>query len=265
VLEFKHLSCGYGHKVILKDINFKIWENEFVGIIGPNGSGKTTLLRAISNIIKPQKGEVLLHTKDISTFNINALSKIIALVSQINENTFDMSVEEFVLLGRMPFRKNWQFFEDELDERIALSAMELTGTLSFKDRQLSSLSSGEKQLILIARALAQEPKVLLLDEPTAHLDIAHQLHVLDLLRKLNRGKKLSIIIVLHDLNLAAQYCEKILLLSDGGIRKFGAPEEVLTYQTIEEVYKSTVVVERNPITKKPFVMAYSCDNKKTLK
>jgi len=262
VLEFKNLSCGYGSKVILKDINFKIRENEFIGIIGPNGSGKTTLLRAISNIITLKNGEILFHGRGIGTFNINELSRKMALVSQINENTFDMSVEEFVLLGRMPFRKNWQFFEDELDEHIAIQAMELTGTLGFKERQLSSLSSGEKQLVLIARALAQEPRVLLLDEPTAHLDIAHQLRVLDLLRKLNREKKLSIIIVLHDLNLAAQYCEKILLLSDGHIHKFGLPEEVLTYQIIEEVYKSTVVVEKNPITQKPFVMAYSCDNKK---
>jgi iron complex transport system ATP-binding protein len=262
VLESKHLSCGYGSKVILKDVSFTIQEGDFAGIIGPNGSGKTTLLRAVSNVIKPKSGEIMLYDKDINAFNINELSKRIALVSQINENTFDMSVEEFVLLGRMPFRKNWQFFEDEEDERIALSGMSLTGTLSFKERQLSSLSSGEKQLVLISRALSQEPKLLLLDEPTAHLDIAHQLRVLDLLRKLNREKKISIIIVLHDLNLAAQYCEKILLLSDGGIRKFGTPEEVLTYQIIEEVYKSTVVVQENPITKKPFVMAYSCDNKK---
>ena len=259
MLEFKNLSCGYGPKVILRDLSLKIQENEFVGIIGPNGSGKTTLLKAISNLIKAQKGKVSLYDKNISAFNINELSKIIALVSQINENTFDMSVDEFVLLGRMPFRKNWQFFEDELDERIAFYAMELTETLSFGERQLSSLSSGEKQLVLIDRALAQEPKVLLLDEPTAHLDIAHQLRVLDLLRKLNCEKKLSIVIVLHDLNLAAQYCQKILLLNDGKLHKFGPPEEVLTYQIIEEVYKSTVVVEENPITKKPFVMAYSLD------
>ncbi|MCI0480139.1 MAG: ABC transporter ATP-binding protein, partial [Candidatus Dadabacteria bacterium] len=143
--------------------------------------------------------------------------------------------------------------ETKRDEEIADRAMELTDTIRFKDRSMSEISGGERQLVLIARALAQEPKLLLLDEPTSNLDITHQVRVLDLLKKLNKELSLTVVIVLHDLNLASEYCDRVALMSDGSIYREGPPQDVLNYKTIEDVYKTVVVVEKNPVSKKPYV------------
>jgi iron complex transport system ATP-binding protein len=164
-----------------------------------------------------------------------------------------MRVEDLVLLGRIPHRRGLRLMERRSDMDIARTAMDVTGTLRLKNRLVDSLSSGERQLAFIARALAQEPELLLLDEPTSHLDISHQARVLDLVRKLNRDKGLTVLVVLHDLNLASQYCDRLFLLSDGVLRKDGTPNEVLTYQTIEEVYDTTVVVMKNPVSSRPCV------------
>jgi iron complex transport system ATP-binding protein len=170
-----------------------------------------------------------------------------------------MTVEEFVLLGRIPYYERFRFLETKNDLKIARDAMALTDSLRLKDQFMSQISGGERQLALIARALAQEPKLLLLDEPTTYLDITHQVGILDLVRRLNRNFGLTVIMVLHDLNLAGEYCQRLVLLDRGEIRKFGFPEEVLDYRIIEEVYKTVVVVEENPISHKPYVLAISED------
>lgn len=256
MLEIRDMTCGYDLKFFLKDINFKISTGEVLGIIGPNGSGKTTLLRAITRVLKPKKGSVIFEGENILQMGFKELARKIAVVSHSFEIGY-MSVSEFVLLGRIPHYKKFQFFETKKDIEIAKRSMILTDTFRFKDRFINEISGGERQLVFIARSLTQEPDLLLLDEPTAHLDITHQVRILDLIKRLNKEFGLTVIMVLHDLNLAAEYCDRLILINDGQIYKIGTPEKVLTYQIIEEVYKTIVVVEKNPISFKPYVLIVS--------
>jgi len=260
MLEVKNLVCGYNNKFILKNINFELKNKEILGIIGPNGSGKTTLLRAISKIIKQQAGQIIFEGKDIKKTGLNELAKKMAVVMQFSvasESYFNMTAEEIVQLGRTPFHSRLQFSETKQDEKIVEHAMLLTETFNLRNRPILELSGGERQLVFIARAIVQQPKLLVLDEPTAHLDIAHQIRILDLTKKLNTDFGLTVMVVLHDLNLASEYCDRIMLLNNGNIRKIGIPSEVLTYQIIEDVYKTVVVVEKNPISKKPYIILVS--------
>ena len=253
MLELRHVSCRYDDHLVLKDIDVNIEDGDLVGVIGPNGSGKTTLIRAATRAIKPAEGEVLFKGKPLGRFSFKELAQQVAVVGRLYDLDVQMRVEDLVLLGRIPHRRGLRLMERRSDMDIAGTAMDVTGTLGLKDRFVDSLSSGERQLAFIARALAQEPELLLLDEPTSHLDITHQARVLDLVRKLNRDKGLTVLVVLHDLNLASQYCDRLFLLSDGVLRKDGTPDEVLTYQTIEEVYDTTVVVMKNPVSSRPCV------------
>ncbi|MBL7151669.1 MAG: ABC transporter ATP-binding protein [Candidatus Omnitrophica bacterium] len=265
MLQVHDLTCGYDTKFFLKNINFKIKEKEFVGIIGPNGSGKTTLLRALTKIIRPRQGSIYLEGDNIENLTFKELAKKIAVVSQGLDMELRMEAEEYVLLGRIPYRRGWQFIEAHFDRDIAEGAMASTDTLKFRDRLMENLSGGERQLVVIARALAQQPKLMLLDEPTSHLDITHQVAVLDLLKRLNSNNGLTVAVVLHDLNLASEYCDRLILLQDGRIYKIGIPQEVLTYQTIEEVYKTVVVVKQNPVSLKPYVFLVSQEGQKQRK
>jgi iron complex transport system ATP-binding protein len=264
MLELKSLACGYNLKLVLQDIEFKVNEKEFVGIIGPNGSGKTTLLRVITRILKPSKGVVLLNGRNIWQMKLRELARYVAVVPQ-NFGGIDMSVEDFVLLGRIPYLERLQFFESKMDLLIAQRCLSLTDTFKLKEKLMSEISGGERQLVLIARALAQEPKLLLLDEPTAHLDITHQVSILDLIKKLNKELGLTVVMVIHDLNLASEYCQRLILINEGRIYKTGIPEDVLSYKIIEEVYKTVVVVEKNPVSSKPYVVLVSQEEKEKRK
>lgn len=257
MLEISGLTCGYEGGFLLKDVSVEVARGTMVGVIGPNGSGKTTLLRAITRVIAPIKGAVKVDGVDTRNMNAKALARRLAVVSRPGEDDARITVEEYVLLGRIPHRKGLGLFEDRGDIQMARRAMILTDVPALKERFMNDLSSGERQLASIARAIAQEPRLLLLDEPTSHLDIAHQIKILDLIRRLNRETGLSVLIVLHDLNLAAQYCDRLLLFDNGLLHKEGAPEEVLTYETIESVYKTVVVVRKNPISSKPYVILVS--------
>ncbi len=260
MIEVKSLTCGYGSKVVLRDITFKLKTGEFIGIVGPNGSGKTTLLRAMSRLIKPCKGSILFKEEDIWAKEPRELAREIAVVSQ---SAFfnHMTAEEFILLGRIPHRGSLQFMETKEDMDALQRAMSLTDTLKLREKFLDEMSGGERQLTVISRALAQEPKLLLLDEPTAHLDITHQVGILDLIRKLNKEFGLTVVMVLHDLNLAGEYCERLIMINEGRTHKIGCPDEVLNYQTIEEVYKTVVVVKKNPISSKPYIFLVSEEEK----
>jgi len=256
MLEIKDLVCGYD-SFLLKNISFKVNSSELVGIIGPNGSGKTTLIRAITKLVKPKEGKIIYQGKDITKLNFKELAREIAVVSQDAHFPEKIKVKDFVLLGRIPHFKRLQFLETNKDLEIADEAMRLTGILKIKDRFLKETSGGERQLVLIARALAQEPKLLLLDEPTTHLDITHKIKILDLIKRLNKKYGLTVLIVLHDLNLASQYCDRLILLKEGEIYKIGTPSEVLTYQIIEEVYKTVVIVKENPLNSRPYIFLVS--------
>lgn len=253
MLALKNVTCGYGSRFRLRNINLKVDDGGFIGLIGPNGSGKTTFLRAVTGLLRPEEGTVLLEGKDIRGMTARELARKIAVVPQ-SFNAEGMLVEEFVLLGRLPHFKGFQFLETKKDLEIARKCMELTETLCFGDRLMQEMSGGERQLVLIARALTQEPRLLLLDEPTAHLDITHQVQILDMIKRLNRQFGLTVLVVLHELNLASEYCERLVLMNNGRIHKAGTAQEVLDFRVIEEVYKTVVVVEKNPISLKPYVL-----------
>lgn len=253
ILEIKGLSCGYGKRVVLHDVSFGIKREEFVGVIGPNGSGKTTLIRAINGLLSPQKGTILFEGETTKSMGRREQATKVAVVTQSPETTPPFSVEEFIMLGRVPHWGRFQLLETEKDGEIAERAMAMTGIGYLKGRRMGALSGGERQLAFLARALAQEPQLLLLDEPTAHLDIGHQIQIMDLLRKLNREASLTILVVLHDLNLAGLYCERLILLHEGRIHRIGPPKEVLTEGVIEEVYRTAVTVIEAPVRARPII------------
>jgi len=255
ILNIQNLCCGYP-KFQLSDINMDIPKGSFAGIIGPNGSGKTTLFRAITGTLGLKSGKILLSDKNLKSFSLRERAQNIAIVSQFIE-AGDMSVEDYVLLGRIPYHSRFNFFETEEDFEIARKYMEMTDTGRFKDQLMSELSGGEQQLAAIARALTQQPQLLLLDEPTSHLDITHQVHILNVLQQLNQEMGLSILMVIHDLNLASEYCDRLILVNEGKIHTQGIPEEVLTFQHIEDVYKTIVVTQNNPLSGKPAVFLAS--------
>ncbi|OGW81989.1 MAG: hypothetical protein A3G33_04380 [Omnitrophica bacterium RIFCSPLOWO2_12_FULL_44_17] len=256
VLTINHLTCGYGRKIVLDDIHFSIQKGEFLGIIGPNGSGKTTLLRSLTRVVQPVKGEILFEGEAVGAIQPKQLAKKIAVASQ---SLFEphMLVEDFVLLGRIPHYQSFQLLETKKDFEVAERVMRLAGVSDLRNAFMDEISSGERQLVVIARALAQEPSLLLLDEPTAHLDITHQVQIMDLIKRLNQTLGLTVIVVLHDLNLASEYCRRLLLIKSGRVHKLGEPRDVLNAQTIEEVYRTRVHVEKNPLSSKPYILLTS--------
>lgn len=256
LLRINNLSGGYYKVTVIKDICLEVKRGDFLGIIGPNGSGKTTLLRLMSKALFPQNGRIAFRGKDIAGMDLKDFAQLTAFVAQDTVINFSFTVLEIVLMGRIPHLKRLQL-EAKEDYLIAEKALFLTDTLHLKDKKIDELSSGERQRVIIAKALAQEPLLLFLDEPTSHLDIGHQIQIMDLLKKLNRQNNLSIVMVLHDLNLASEYCNRLVLLNEGSIFKDGSPREVLTYQNIEAVYKTVVVVNNNPINSKPYVVLVS--------
>jgi len=251
----KNFSCGYpGFQ--LSGINFHLQKGSFTGIIGPNGSGKTTLFRGITKSLPALSGNISLKGKDLESLSLKTRARNIAIVSQYSD-TDQISVEDYVLMGRIPYHNRFQFFESKEDISIAEKYMRLTDVFQFKDKFLSELSGGEQQRAAIARALTQEPELLLLDEPTSHLDITHQVKILDLINRLNQEMGLTVLMVIHDLNLASEYCDQLILFNNGQVFTQGSPEDVLTFDTIEKVYKTPVVTQTNPYSGKPVVFLVS--------
>ncbi len=250
------LRFRYDESWVLDGLSFEVKKGEVLGIIGPNGSGKTTILRILSRVLIPQEGEVYLNGNNLSALRQKEIAQVIGVVPQDTYFPFPFTVGEVVLMGRSPWLSNFGF-ETEKDLRIASQAMALTNTLTFSDRLIFELSGGERQRAIIARALAQKPQVMLLDEPTAHLDIGYQIEIYDLVKKLNVEKGLTLIIVAHDLNLAGEYCDRLLLIDRGKIYKMGSPKEVITEENLFKVYQSKVLVEENPVTGAPRVTLLS--------
>jgi iron complex transport system ATP-binding protein len=257
MLGIKGISCGYGKRIVLRDVSFEVQKGEFVGVIGPNGSGKTTLMRAINGYLPLTKGAILLEGKGIGRMVRKDLATMVAVVTQAPEGVSLFSVEEFVLLGRIPHWGRLQLLETKQDVEVAEGAMALTGIDHLRNRRMRELSGGERQLVFVARALAQEPRLLFLDEPTAHLDIGHQIQIMDLLRQLNRERSLTIVVVLHDLTLASLYCDRLILLHEGRLHRVGLPVDVLTEDVIEEVYRTAVTVMETPVEGRPVILPLS--------
>jgi iron complex transport system ATP-binding protein len=257
MLEIKGLSCGYGKRVVLLDVGFGVQKGEFMGVIGPNGSGKTTLMRAINGYLPLTKGAILFEGKRINRIVRRELATKVAVVTQSPEGMPPFSVEEFILLGRIPHWGRLQLLETKQDVEITERAMELTKIDHLRSRRMEELSGGERQLVFVARAIAQEPRLLFLDEPTVHLDIGHQVQIMDLLRQLNREWSLTIVVVLHDLTLASLYCDRLILLHKGRLHSIGPPTDVLTRGVIEEVYRTGVTVMETPVGGRPIILPVS--------
>jgi len=247
VLTIEGVDCSYGSVDVLKDVSFVVQSGQFLGILGPNGSGKTTLLKSISRVLKPKKGAILIGEADIYKMKTVEVAKQLAVVPQETPVTFDFTALEVVLMGRNPHMARFKM-ESKTDLEIAKKSMELTRTWEFADRPVTELSGGERQRVIIARALTQEPQVLLLDEPTTHLDISNQLEIMDMIKHLCETKKMLIVAVFHDFNLAARYCDSIILLKDGKIVAAGKSDETLTSENVKKVFSVDTIVKNHPIT-----------------
>jgi iron complex transport system ATP-binding protein len=252
VFSIRNVSFGYGSVEVLHDVTADMRAGEMVGIIGPNGAGKTTLVRLLSGYLMPGNGIIELFGKDLRTYEKRVLAQLVATLPQTIATIFPYTTEEFILMGRYPhFDK--RLGQGREEAQAVHDVMECMGIGHLGGRIVNTLSEGERQKVYLAQCLAQNPKVLLLDEPVSHLDIRHQMQTLELLAGLNE-KGLTILMILHDLNLAAEFCSRILLLSRGRVFADGPPEATLTYQHIEASYGTVVVVRTNPLSGKPLVL-----------
>jgi len=247
------ISCAYGCFPALDGVTFEIARGDFTGIIGPNGSGKSTLLRAMSRVLKPSRGTVLLDGRDVYAQDPRSVARRLAVVENDGRSEFGFTVLDLALMGRLPHLGRFQR-ESAADVEMARGCLESTGILHLEGRKITEISAGERQRALIARALVQEPEILLMDEPTSFLDISYQIDVMDLVSRLSREKGLSVVVVLHDLNLASQYCGSIILMKDGRVLASGAPGDVLNQANIREAYGSEVMVVRHPVHGRPHVI-----------
>ncbi|MBZ9687172.1 heme ABC transporter ATP-binding protein [Clostridium estertheticum] len=254
MIEISNVSFSFEQEV-LKNININIERGKFYTILGPNGSGKTTLLRILSKSLNMEKGEISIDGVDLTQIKANTLAKEMAVVPQSTEIEFDFSVQDIVLMGRTPHISRF-CSESEKDIEIAMNAMKCTNTWELRNKSINALSGGEKQRVVVARAIAQETGIILLDEPISHLDIHHQIEIMNQLKELNQNKNITIIAVLHDLNLAAAYGDRMILMHDCVVYKNGIPEEVLTEDIIKKVYGLEVYITKNPKTGKTFIMPF---------
>jgi iron complex transport system ATP-binding protein len=249
----EHITAGYGAQPVLKNVSLTLMAGEMVGLIGPNGGGKSTLLRVLSRTLTPQQGEVRLSGEAIRKLKSREIARRMAVVPQTEPTLFDFTVREVVLMGRHAHLSGLSG-ETERDYAVATQAMAMTDTLSLADRLITELSGGEHRRVLIARALAQESPTILLDEPTAHLDITHQADVLAIIRGLADRDGTAVLVALHDLNLAAEFCDRLLLLANGSILADGPPDTVITPQNLALAYGAPISVTRNPASGKPFIL-----------
>ncbi|MCP4369379.1 MAG: ABC transporter ATP-binding protein [Deltaproteobacteria bacterium] len=249
-VEINNLSFSYKNIQILTSLSFSVPKGDFFIIIGPNGSGKTTLIKAISGILKPQEGKLKILDLPFGDYSRNSLAKTIALVPQLVSIDFPFTVAELVLMGRSP-HLNILGLEQEKDLKIANRSMAFTEVEHLAHRKLDQLSGGECQRVFIARAICQEPKIILLDEPTASLDLTHQMKIMDLMEKLKNELGTTIIMVSHDVNLAAMYSDRLLLLKNGEIAGLGKPDEILTLDILKKTYDCRLLVDESPVGRFP--------------
>ena len=239
---------------ILNGVSFEIRAGEFLGIIGPNGSGKSTLLRTMAGVLTPLSGSVTLDGSDIASIRGRQLARRLAIVPQDNPIAFDFTVQEIVLMGRSPHLGRFEI-EKGRDAEIAADALKRTNLLHLADRGIGTLSGGERQRAMIARALAQQTDILFLDEPTAHLDINYQVEILHLAGRENAENGKTVVVVLHDLNLAAEFCDRLIMLSEGRVFAVGSPAEVITKENVQQVYGTSVWVRKHPTSGRPYVLS----------
>nr|WP_018132583.1 ABC transporter ATP-binding protein [Effusibacillus pohliae] len=261
MIRLEQVSVYLGGKPVLQAVDFCLEKGQSVGIIGPNGAGKSTLLQVLGGHLAPTEGSARLYDKPIHAYRRKELAQRIAFMQQISHAAPQFTAYETVMLARYPFLGRFQA-EREIDHHICRSSMERTCTWHLRDRTLDEVSGGERQRVLLAQVLAQQPELLLLDEPTTYLDLFHQLELLTLLKR-EQQNGLAWVAVLHDLNLAAQYCDRLLLLQDGKVVQFGTPREIFASGSLAEVFHVQITVLEVPglsvpqiaVTPKPFPAA----------
>lgn len=254
-LKAEQIHFSYGQRVILRDMDLEASLGEVVGLVGPNGSGKTTFLRIATGILAPQAGRVYIQGRELPSLPAKDRARLVAMVQQNPAVPLGFTALEVVLMGRNPHLGLLQW-EGPKDMEVCRSVMELTETWEFAGRPVSSLSGGELQRVFIARALAQETPVLILDEPTAQLDISYQTNVLDMIERIRRQTNITVVLAMHDLTLAAQYCTRIAALYQGKVFAFGRPAEVLTSELVSTVFGASVSIMEHPVHKTPVVLPF---------
>jgi len=250
MLAAKNLKVGYDERVIIEDLNLKFGKGEVAAIIGPNGCGKSTLLKTLSRMILPMQGEVCLEGENIKNIKRKELSQKLCLLSQFNQAPEDITVEQLVYYGRIPHKK-WYEMRTKEDDELVNWAVEETGLIQYKDTPIGALSGGERQRAYIAQALCRKPDILLLDEPTTHLDISYQLELMELIREINEKLNITIVMVLHDLNQASRYSDRLVMMKDGAIIVDGRPKEVITQEMMCQVYGVKCEIDHDPRSGKP--------------
>lgn len=252
MIDVQNLNTGYAEHKVLHDVCFRIDKYQFMGIIGANGSGKTTLLKSISGYLRPSSGSIRLFGKDIQKYTIKERAKLIGYVPQDIPIDFQFRCYDIVMMGRFPYLRRFHS-KSNTDRDIVEDCMKLTDTWNFKDKMISQLSGGERQRVFIARALAQNPRILLLDEPISHLDIKYQVEILSLLRML-AAKGILIIAILHDINQTSQFCDEIMILKAGRILAKGTPQKVITTQNIHSAFSIDIEVFTPPMAHNPYII-----------
>lgn len=252
IIEINNIDFSYNAKNILQDISFSLQQGEFLGIIGPNGAGKSTVLRLICGILKPNRGSITISNEPLLDIEPTQLAKKMAFVPQETHFALNFTVEDIVMMGRYPYLKAFQK-ENKLDYEARDHALKYVNLHILRKRMINSLSSGERQRAVLARALAQEPTILILDEPTSHLDLHHQYAIMELLKKLNK-EGMSIVVVNHDLNLASLYCERLILMHQGKVFEQGTPSEIINEKTLKSVYLTDVQVIKHPHKDVPHIL-----------
>lgn len=253
MLDIQNLSVNYGDQPILRSVNLTVLSGEVVAVIGPNGAGKTTLIRAVGGIQPIKAGKILVDNQDMAGLQADRRARLIAVVPQARQLPGEFTVAETVLFGRTPYL-NWIGSNNPLDQAAVRQSLELTQLSDLADRRVGQLSGGEQQRVLLARALAQDAPLLLLDEPTTHLDLQHQSVLLNLVKRLAVEKRLAVLMVLHDLNLAGLYADKVVLLVGGAVHAAGDPAQVITSDNLGAIYRIPINVIPHPEYGTPLVL-----------
>ena len=250
MLSAVNLKVGYEERIIIDDLSLNIEKGQIVSIIGPNGCGKSTLLKSLSRMIKPMNGQVLLEGRNLKQIRNKEISQKICLLSQHNSAPGDLTVEQLVYYGRLPHKK-WYEGKSSEDQELIDWAIEQTALTRYKQSPISALSGGERQRAYIAHALCQKPDILLLDEPTTYLDISHQLELMELVREINQKFNITVVMVLHELNQASRYSDRLIIMKNGEIVSDGTPNETINQTIIENVYQIECDIDQDPISKNP--------------
>lgn len=260
MIEISNLNFAYHSTPVLQNVSLSIGAGEFTGIIGPNGAGKSTLLKLIAGIFPPRSGQITLHQKPLAAYQRKELARLIGYIPQEFKTAFNFSAYEIVLMGRYPYLSPFSN-ETEYDKQVIRTAMEETEVWALRERPFSELSGGERQRVVLASALAQQPQILLLDEPTAALDLKHQVRFYEILSRrdefsqtLQRQKGLTVVIVTHDINLAARFCRRLLVMKEGKIVADGHPGEILSRPLMEAVYETSLEIISHPRDGKPLLL-----------